>query len=416
MQIFQSHLFFSIVFPFLGGVATALLFPITPTPEEVFSKIWGYIQTQTNDAIVSKDKAKLTQDLATLTVNLNHEVVGYLAQLQILDQTPASLAAVLNARGGFLSVPPDSVDLAMKGVDTMLSSSLIWYSTLPLDVENPDVFVLASTSLGTCLHSKQSKIVDGTELVMDNQCDLNILADKMFSLGPDNRLIMRTSLGLKCVAYSSKRGDNVKKHLAIFDIKSSACQLGRPITVHRATNGVLSMFDGLSQICVNSKTGEKNLNSLITAAAAAAKKEAPAGKRQCLKGSLLYFDGRIAVPLVSSSDGGATGSNIVPAISFEELRIQLFYFPKLATIHLLALKEMHAYGTFKEGAKHKFFLKVNQYKLWLEKVIPIITTYSTFMGIDSSAAIQDAQVLLSSLPNSTLEIAPAVWTIPNNSS
>lgn len=406
----------------LGGVATAFFFPTIPTPDEVYRKIWGNVEAQVNDAVIAKSNAILTQSLITLTQNLNQQITGYLAELQLSDQTPGSLLNLVRDSGGFLNSTSDAVDLSMKSIDTILASSFDWFSTLNVNMTHPTAFILARTGDNSCLHTREGNLQNGTDLIMDSKCDLSNLADKMFSVGTNNMLLLRTINGLKCVAYNSNNGDDVTKHLAIFDINTPQCQNGRLISIGRARNGGMALFDGFNELCVGDGKSEMKANAVITSAFKPDSISSRFSFERCLGGKTLVFDSRIPIPLVDSHAGGAdqkmgtiSDLNITPARSFQEMSVQLFYFPRIASIHLMALKELHAHGSLKRHAAAQFKIKLSQYQEWLQVVVPIVTVYSKVLKIDVAVPLRDASVLLRSLSNATLAIHPITWTLENKS-
>ena len=392
---------FSLYVPaLLNGVGAAFFFPITPTPEELYNKIWGYVQDQISSTVMFKSKAQLVLSLISLTKNLNQQVVGYLVELQLLNQTPESLFQLIYTNNGTLNATRDSVDVSMKAIDTILASSFDWYNPITINQHRPSTFILGSALKGVCLHTREFNIIDGTEVLVDNECDLNNLADKSWSLDSRNRLLLRTTQGLKCLAYNGKSGTNLKRHLAIFGIESFQCAKGRLITLHHGkSSGEATIHDGTDMICVSSNTASKNLHTLVTT---------KSGKK--CKDKILTFDTIIPIPL-DDTDPDNPGTNLEPARSFEEIGIQLFYFSKIAALHLMALKELYNYGTLQKQAEYQFYTKVAQYKKWLEVVLPMYASYSMLMNINSTEPIAEATVFYRSLKHVNLTISPMLWNL-----
>jgi hypothetical protein len=381
------------------GILNAVFFPITPTSSEVYVKMWGLIQNQLSGSILAKNKAQLVQTLSTLTVNINQQITGYLSQLNLLGQTQPQITAMLNRNGGALVAPVDTVDTFMKGIDTILSASLEWYNPLTVDLAKPQAFILASAKNGICLHTKDFRIDDGTDLVADNECDLNNLSDKMFHVDENLVLHMRTEKGLKCVTYNGKDGKNMKKQLSIFSVGSDSCKKGKKITLNPQDGG-FAMFDGLqNMLCIGKRKRKKNLNVIVTR---------QTGKK-CKNNGLLIFDSMIPIILNDPKTGGKSGSTVIPSRSFEEIGIQLYFFSNIATVHLLALKELYNFGSLQPAAKAQFKNKLNDYKDWLEKVVPIYTVYSTVMNIDAKAQLEEASAFYEMLSSASLDAKPVLW-------
>ena len=380
----------------LNGVATAFYFPVTPTPEELYNMIWGYVQNQISATAIFNSKAQLVQSLISLTENLNQQVIGYLAELKLLHQTPESLQKLLDSNNGTLNASRSSVDVSMKAVDTILASSFDWFTPLSPTHHPPSTFILGSAKRGVCLHTKEFNIKDGTLVVVDNECDLNNLRDKSWSLDSRNRLRLQTSEGLKCLAYNDKNG----KALAVFGIESRHCTKGHLITAKFGKDGQVFIYDGNERICVSSSTATKKMNTLV--------------KRQkgheCKGNNQLYFETVIPIPFNEMTKDDP-GTILEPARSFEEVGLQLLYFSKIAALHLLALKEWYNYGTLQRQAKYQFYTKVAEYKSWLEVVLPMYASYATLMNINSTDAIVEATVFYKALGNANLDISPMVWNL-----
>lgn len=97
-----------------------------------------------------------------------------------------------------------------------------------------------------------------------------------------------------------------------------------------------------------------------------------------------------------------TGTSLTPSKSFDEIGIQVFYFPTLAAAHLTVLKEMYQFGTLKESALSQFHNNVEQYKLWLDVYVPIFEAYSAFASINSTLQISDAKFFRSALDHADI--------------
>ena len=370
-----------------GILASAVLIFATRNnlnPDEMYQKIWGKIEIQINGAINAKAAAQMKDRLNTLSHNVHDQSVAYLSAMGISNT--ADIITNPNP-----SLTANQVDLMMRPFDDILSASNGWYSTTPANLQNPDAFVLAKTDLDKgerrCLHTRKHVIDDGTELVVDSECKMDSLDDKMFAIEDGTqRLLMRTERGVKCVTYNDKKGTNLRKHMAIFDIHSRQCVEGRKIIVKRNGAG-FSLYDDGHMLCVGIGKKKNNLNVIVSTK-----------RKKCLNNNSLVF--KTMIPIVLNP------GSLTPAYSFDELGIQLFYFPAFATYHLTALKEMYLFGTNKRGAKAQFTKKVTDYKKFLAENLPVFQAYNDYVGMGAEKQISEALTFYGILEKSTLDHKP----------
>ena len=101
-----------------------------------------------------------------------------------------------------------------------------------------------------------------------------------------------------------------------------------------------------------------------------------------------------------------TPGSLTPAYSFDQIGIQIFYFPSFATYHLAALKEQYLHGVSTQIARTQYTKKVQEYSSFLNTYLPIFASYADFIRVDSNKQINDADTFLQILKTSTLEFTP----------
>lgn len=350
-------------------------------PDALYQKVWGKIETQVNTAINSKYTSTLKDHLATLSQNLHDESTSYLAQIGVTNVTD------MIRQGNGHIVSPKNVDLGMKAIDDILSASNSWISAQRVNYQNPDAFVLVNaqdSGVSRCLHTRNSLIVDGTDLVVDSQCNMNSLDGKLFAIDNNGSLILRTSFGDKCVTFKRSFWSRSYNYpLAIFPIGSKHCISGKRIKLQQIQAG-FSLFEGAKRICISKGTGIERLDSLVSAQ----------DVKMCQAGKLLSFKSRLPVTLAPGS--------LVPAQSFDEIGVQIFYFPTFASYHLTALKEMYLHGASKNYAKAQFQTKLAEYKLFLSDYLPVFAQYANYTGVRADQQVREAGSFAAVLRTATL--------------
>ena len=303
------------------------------------------------------------------------------------------------------------VDVEMKMMDALLSAPNEWFTPVPQSsLSNNTIlssFVLAEDG-GICLHTSHFNIADGSNLIVDHQCNLNSLDDKMFALvHPNNRLILRTNTGDKCVTYNSKDGKNVGASLAVFDMNSEQCRQGRPISLKRVAYAPMknsstllpsrapreswSLFDGDSLLCLAKSRRNLYRDSIISTLPYKTLFGLWQTTNECGNVHALKFSTMIPIVL---NDGQAldSGASVTPPQTFDEIGVQLSYFSVFATLHLAALKEMYFNGLSTKFAKTQFDVKLVEYKDWLVTFIPVYEIYADFAGIkEAKPTIEQAK-------------------------
>jgi hypothetical protein len=372
-----------------GILASAVLIYATRNnvnADQMYKQVWGKIEIQVNGAINAKAAAQMKDRLNTLSHNVHDQSIAYL-----------SLMGITNTKD-FATAPPPlitahQVDIMMQPFDDILSASNGWYSTTPVDPKNPDAFVLASSGSSgkRCLHTRDFNLDAGTVLVVDSECKMSSVSDKMFAVEDGTeRLLMRTERGVMCAAYSDRKGTNRNKPLAIFSIFSRQCVEGRKILLKRNKDGGFSIYEkGQDKmLCLGTGLMKKNKNVIVSTER----------RRTCVDNDFLTFQTKVPIALGSGS--------LTPAYSFDELGVQLFYFPHFATYHLAALKEMYLFGTNKRGAKVQFENKVEDYKLFLKRYLPIFEAYNSYVGLGAEDQIESVKVFQGILDEATINHKP----------
>ena len=224
-------------------------------PVDIYNAIYGDIQTQIQQTINADATSKLTSSLFTLTSNLNNVMVGYLSQLGMPATNLAStLQAMANGTVPIPTVSSEIVESKMSEMQGILSGNTDWFDQgnvgMPSSSRPNFIFTNAQgVSAGgsnMCLHTKGHNIADGSEVVVDKDCDLNVVDDKLVTIDAStNRLYFRTSQGDKCMAYQSKDGKGFEGNsLALYSLSSPQCS--------QTTGHVIT----LKQIPISSQTSE----------------------------------------------------------------------------------------------------------------------------------------------------------------
>ena len=379
------------------GFLSVLLYSgeMPKSPMDSYKTLYGVIQNQINNQLNNHYTSKLIQSMDMLFNSLNDQMFYYIQQTE--KATNDSIAAGKNISGDS-AVDPSFVDKAMKGIDDLLSISLDWYQPPSFDPVNPSAFILADIKgLGSniCLHTQSGSVKPGTNVVVDTACDLDSYDDKVWGIGPDNRLILRTNLGDMCVAYKDDDGNSQNSHLAIFSIVSPACSKSRfPIRLLQAKDGSFSIYDGNVMMCIQKPKWHQFMAKIPVIVNPL--------KFKCYNDNFMQFQSRIPVNINVAGAGGSTGNSITPPRSFSEIGVQVYYFPLIASVHIAAMQEMFQYGTLKQDALAKFNMKVDSYMTWLAAFVPMFDSYSIFVGIDSTQQINQAYTFFMNLQNTTI--------------
>ena len=369
-----------------GAFFEILLFSGTmpKTPMENYLDLHGVIQNQIANQLNNQGTADLIKNVETLSDSLNDQMQSYIAQV------------TLNQNEN-VAVRPQFVDTAMQGIDAMISSSLEWYQAPQFDPRTPTAFILADVKgMGPniCLHTQAGSTQPGTNVVADTACDLNSYDDKLWGVSPTNQLILRTTVGDMCVTYKGDEGKKVEDHLAIYSIDSPACQSGRQIKLIADKNGKYSLYDDQVMLCILQPNWYQFMAKIPVIVNPV--------HHKCFNSNYLEFQSRIAVSINGAGNGGATGNSLTPSVTFDQIGVQLYYFPLIASVHIAALKELYQYGSLHEYALAHFNTKVENYMIWLAAYVPVFDSYSAFVGIDSSAQITEAMTFFQNLQNVTI--------------
>ena len=378
------------------GFFSALLFggPLPQSALKQYLAMYGVIQNQISNQLNNAGTAELIKEIETLNDNLNDQMTSYIAQVEAyINQTKA--AGIVLAPGKS-AVPTSFVDTTMAGIDAMISGSLSWYHKPQFDFRHPTAFMLTVVKgMGNmCLHTQSGSIEPGTNVVVDTACDLNSYEDKVWGVAPSGQLILRTNVGDMCITYKSGEGKNRKDHLAIYSIMSPACQAGYQVKLIQDKNSTYGLYENNVMLCIQKPKWWQFIDQIPVIA--------NPFFRQCHNSNFLQFQNRIPININAASTGGATGNSITPPMTFDQIGVQLYYFPLIASIHIAALRELYLYGTLKEYALEQFNNKVKNYINWLAAFVPMFDSYSVFVGIDATAQIDTAITLFKGLKNATI--------------
>ena len=243
----------------LGGVAfgiSKIIFPSQqmPNADNVYQSLYGRIGNQIEKAINAKGTARLVSNLKTLTNSINNQMTAYLSDMNIIGTDTETLRKKMIASGGSISIAPYQVDSSMSAINLALSSSLDWYQKPQLNPQNPPVFALTNAlgiGANRCLRTKDSNLQDGTDIIVDDQCNMASLDDKMFTIGDNLQAVMLTNVGTKCLAYNSRDGNDLSRHISIYDINSKQCKNSQhPISFKMTQRGNWAIYDGDRMLCV----------------------------------------------------------------------------------------------------------------------------------------------------------------------
>ena len=400
----------------LQGIALAFK-PTPPNPDQIYQAIYGRIQNQINTAINNKDVSEMVNNLQALSVTLNDQTVAYLALLGINENTQQTLRNMAAGTAQIPFVTAEQVDTEMHSVHTILSAPTGWYYPPPQNNASLSFVLTGVAGMGDhlCLHTRDFNIADGTDLIVDDQCNMNSLDDKMFGIAPGSELIMRTNSGDKCIAYNSKKGDDMGKHLAIFSTSSKQCESSNPhiVKLRQAADKTWSLYDGDSMLCIGDGKKGNSINVIVTREKYYRKSD-PAHwfpqYKGCKNNGYLQFYNIIPVILNTGGSGGATGTSVTPPLSYDEIGVQVFYFGHFAAYHLAALKEMYLHGSSssKEFARVAYNSKVEEYKDWIVAYVPVFEKYARFANINATQQISEAKNFFVALTRANLEYSKPV--------
>jgi hypothetical protein len=381
------------------GVFSSLLFggSMPKSPLEYYLALYGTIQNQVSNQLNNAGTSALIKEVETLTNSLNDQMISYVAQVETFQNQSRDAGVVLQP--GQSAVPPEFVDITMKGIDAIISSSLSWYNAPQFDPRKPTAFLLTDIkglNPNLCLHTQDGNTKPGTNVVIGSSCDLNHYDDKLWGVAPSGQLILRTVVGNMCVAYKGNNGKNNKDHLAIYSIDSPACQTGIQIKFIEDESGLFGLYENNVMLCIKKAKWYQFLSRIPVIANPLHNK--------CENANFLQFQNRIPVNINAAGAGGATGNSLTPALTFDQIGVQLYFFPIIASVHLASLKELYQYGSLKETALSQFDAKVEQYMIWLASFVPMFDSYSTFVGIDATEQITTAMDFFQNLQNVTINL------------
>lgn len=346
------------------------------SPVLSFESRWGLIQAELGEQLNNRDSARLSQSLQVLAKTLATQISSYSSQ----NQTEFTK----DERSDF-------VDVSMKSIDLLLSSSPDWFdysSSKTID----DAFILAN-ALGfghqTCLESRFGNLAEGTDVIVSSSCNLESesLEGKVFGLQPGGMIILRTNKGDFCLAFKSKNGNlRAFHHLGFYAVDSPQCtKSNHPISLRQSHDSTWALYDGSDMLCVRAGLNlfnTTNLNVIVTPR-----------RMRCLNRNFLSFSTRLPVlinPVATSSStsNASTSTSVVPLSSksispyrtYQELGVQLAYFSTFVSIHLSSFVELAKHGSLAKDAHVKLQRKVVEYRDWLARVLPIYRDYRSFAG------------------------------------
>lgn len=390
------------------------------SPADIYQQIFGSIQEQINQALNSQRTSTLTSRLATLSSNVNDEMVTYLSLLGISRNANETLKQMKSGSVPIPSVIASQVDLHMKSVDSILSSSPDWFSfTGQLDMKSAFALVnVVGNNPKWCLHTENHNVAAGSLVVVSDDCDLNSPDDKMFVVeeGSD-RILLRGSTGDYCMAYHSESGTGFENNaVAIYPFSHAQCtQKTAVITVKQsASDESWSLFDGKNQLCLD-KTGKifspVTFQVNVPDFSGEGIGNSEADDNNPCQTKQWSFASTIPFILNNNTAGGASAQTVAPPYSFDEIGVKLYYFATLAAYHLISLKEMYLHGQDQDSAATQYNKKIKEYKEFLSMHIPVFEAYANFTLLDAKRQNKDAKDFLKHLEKATLNSGISVIDI-----
>lgn len=243
-----------------------------------------------------------------------------------------------------------------------------------------------------------------------------------------NRLLLANKGHFMCVAYKSKDGTDIKQPLAIYGIDSAQCKSKSVIRMKQDPKDKSWILnDGKTDICAvdgsKQNIGDFGLppSRLATPEKYTVKDNPVAfcddgmctmdteteGQHPCLNNGQLKFQTMVPIILNSPGSGGATGATFEPPLQLDEIGVQLYYFPKFARIHLMALKEMFLFGNdiTVSPSQFGFLQRVADYKDWLDVYSKVFEAYSIVRSMKTAPdTIKVANEFRKELDQANLEI------------
>ena len=357
----------------LMGIAS-LFMPPNLTPDEIYDKIWGKIQSQIGSSIAAHSTAESQSQIGTLMQNI------------------ATIVGTLNTS----PVPASIVDQLLS-VHNSLMSNTVWYQ-LPGSVDN---FVLCGPVNGEkteCLHTGQVR--DWAFARVDGEANLDSLNDMTWSVDQSDELMMSQPGQKFCLDHDGN--GRSRNYIAIWNQQDDRCKR-RAFKLLKNADNTWSIKEGNTDICVF--TGGKDGRVLVN-------RNERGG--DCANGGDLRFRYKITIPSNKAGSGGVTGDSTTATQSFGQIGIQMYYFPQLATAHLVALKELHirspgdgTYGTL-------FEQKVKEYKAWIDYYGPIFSSYSDLKGFDPKTTMDRVMEFRQQLDKATLNADQITLNIPKS--
>ena len=157
--------------------------PAILTPDQIFAEIFGKIEAQIDASIDQKFKSVMISQINGLGEEINRSLNQYFSRFGITTDTQGTMDSVRTGKTEPPIVTADEVSFDIAAIDTALRDNQVWYLPVPAGAtvpKKPDdmistFFILANPQkIGApswCLHTEKFNTVDGTELLLDNQCD-----------------------------------------------------------------------------------------------------------------------------------------------------------------------------------------------------------------------------------------------------
>lgn len=217
-----------------------------------------------------------------------------------------------------------------------------------------------------------------------------------------NRLILANNGRLMCVAYKDD-GKDTKQPLVLFSMDSKQCKTDKFIRLRQdPKDKTWVLSDGKSDMCLGDHTKNKGTwavpesriisNEKIVIPTFAESAQAPKEidlESRCLNNGQLKFQTILPVLLNVDDSNGGVGIDYFPPLTFEDLRLQMYFFPSFARTHVMALKELALFSYERKFKQYEMLFQeaIDDYKDWLDVNIPIYDRYALVKSIKNSENI-----------------------------
>jgi hypothetical protein len=365
----------------LSVIIEAILEPPPRTADDIYAAIKGMIQTQIDNTLSERNAAGIAARIKTL----DEKIFNSTNSLKIASQSRSR----------------SSVENQLLSITNKIDAAESWQ----ISPQGRSVFTLCSPDgmgYSRCLSLK------GRYVVAEKDTDMSSLSNKRFMLGEKNRLYALTENGKECIVLDQDAGRYSLSGWAIHQPSKEECEKNPyKLMVDTSVKGAWTLYVGdhsnskvRVDLCVAEPTdkGEvvypSNLPNTFKYSA-------------CInKQKTLTF--RVMNTLPVAENAGTTGILGIEAISFPELAVQMTYFPRIAAMHLLTLKQLY-WNRYEDLAVATQFDETRaRYARWIDYYSVLFSNNCRVSGGNCAQTLKDNLLFREQLKTATVKASMAL--------